>query len=219
MKSHPATFIVTAAFIAIYLLGLTGCQTPILEQDQETVEMLQNVFYEASYYQYDEEAETYTVYNTNKKQIGYAFYAEGMGVYIPPAEGEEKIGGPIIILVGLEDKETIKGIFVISHCETVGVWDLLVKKNYLNQFEGLKINDAYFTSSGGQVDSITGATLSSTLVLNTVRETALEKFIPIEIKKEWQNIVTLALVIPFILIPVVFIWYTTIKQARVKRVP
>lgn len=38
-----------------------------------------------------------------------------------------------------------------------------------------KIEDAYFKRDGGQIDAITTATLSSTAVLNTVRETALEK--------------------------------------------
>jgi uncharacterized protein with FMN-binding domain len=51
----------------------------------------------------------------------------------------------------------------------------LIRENYFDQFARLKIEDAYFSRQGGKVDSVTGATLSSTLVLNTVREAALEK--------------------------------------------
>ena len=51
----------------------------------------------------------------------------------------------------------------------------MVKNNYLGQFIGLKIEDVYFNHEGRQVDAATSATLSSTLILNTVREATLEK--------------------------------------------
>lgn len=216
IKNHPVVFITAASFIAFYLLGLSGCQTLELEQEPEVVEALQNICYETGYYYYDEATEIYTVYDNNRKQIGYAFYAEGMGEGIPAAEGEEKVAGPIVILVGMEDEETIRDIFVISHSETRGVWDNLVNQDYLGQFEGLKISDAYLMRDGGQVDSVSGATLSSKLVLNTVRDTTLEKFKLTESEIEWQVTLLLAIVIPFVLIPVLLTWYTIIKQARAR---
>jgi len=159
------------------LLALTRSVTwRILEaqQDKETLDMIQTVFPEAS--SYTLENDIYTVYDNSGEKIGYAFYAEGMGKYVwGGPEAGTKIPGPIVILVGLEDKETIKGIFVVSHSETPGFWNWLIKENYFDQFIELKIKDAYFTRDGGQVDAATYATLSSTLVLDTVREAAMDK--------------------------------------------
>jgi Na+-translocating ferredoxin:NAD+ oxidoreductase RnfG subunit len=219
-KFYVIAFLIVIIIIAIPLIiFMTNITSFKLEfqQEQQTLETLQQIFPEASFYIYDEEIEVYTVYDTVKKQIGYAFYAEGMGEFIYEPEGGTKVPGPIVVLVGLEDSTTIKGIFVVSHSETPYIFDRLFKKNYFDQFLGLKIEDAYFRRDDGQINAVTGATSSSRVVLNTVREAALEKFIPGESKKiEWQIILTLAIVIPFVLIPVVFTWYTTIKQALAK---
>ncbi|MFC1875207.1 FMN-binding protein [Chloroflexota bacterium] len=216
--------LIAAFFIAVaFLSSLVACvNTPLeFQQDQQTLEMLIRIFPEAGYYIYDEGAEIYNVYDMSKNQTGYAFYAEGKSY-----EGEEDVEGwkvptPIKILIGLKDKETIKDILIISHAEGVIFWDLLIKEDYFQQFVGLKITDAYLKDDGGVIDSVTRATLSSTSVLDIVREAALVKVIPggspRGSKMEWQIILAPAIVIPFVLIPVVFIWYTTIKQAKAKR--
>jgi Na+-translocating ferredoxin:NAD+ oxidoreductase RnfG subunit len=146
-----------------------------LQEDPQTLQTLVGIFLDASFYSFNEVTEIFTVYNQGKDKIGYAFYVEGMGAEVPLTEGGRKVPGPIVILVGLENKETINGIVVISHSETSWFWDLLLSRNYLEQFSGLKIDDCYFKRDGGKVDSITGATLSSTLVRDTVRGAAIEK--------------------------------------------
>ncbi len=180
VRIRPAFFIAAIAVIAVLVSGVTGCSTKLLESDPETVAALSNVFDEASYYLYDEEAEVYTVYDAGKSQIGYAFYAEGMGEGIPAAEGLEKYAGPIVILVGLDDAETVRGIFVVSHSETETFWVLLVNNDYAGQFVGISIEDVRLARFGGQIDGVTGATLSSLLVLNTVKNTIQEKLSYIE---------------------------------------
>ena len=168
-------FICIAAIFPISIAVLSGCSNINYLQDEQNINLFQNVFSEAKYYTYDDVSEIYTLYNNSKKQIGYLFYANGMGEAIDGKQFGTKLPGPIVILVGLEDTETIHKIFVISHSETYGFWEYLVKRNYFNQFEGLKIEDSYFIEAGGEVDSISGATISSKLVLNTVRIATLEK--------------------------------------------
>jgi Na+-translocating ferredoxin:NAD+ oxidoreductase subunit G len=166
--------LIAAVFLLNFAENITRDRVKFLE-DQQTLEILSGVFPDVSFYSYEEESEIYTVYNSEKNKMGYAFYAQGMGAEVPMTEGGRKVPGPIVILVGLEDKETIKSIVVISHSETSWYWDSLLSRNYLEQFSELKIDDCYFKRDGGKVDVVTGATLSSVLVLNTVREAAIEK--------------------------------------------
>ncbi len=181
MKSkriYPVAFVCLVLLTAVALLAFAENSTKVrmqLLKDQQTLKILGEVFPNVSFYSFSEESGIYTVYNSTETRIGYAFYAEGVGAEVPMTEGGRKVPGPIVILVGLKDKETINGITIISHSETSWFWDLLIQKNYFNQFVGLKIEDAYFKGDGGEVDVITGATLSSNLVLDTVREAALEK--------------------------------------------
>ena len=77
------------------------------QQDQKTIEMLKGIFPEASFYSLEDEL--YIIYDNSRYEIGYAFYAKGRG-----------FSEIITVLVGLQDKETIKSIAVISHNEHLG---------------------------------------------------------------------------------------------------
>jgi Na+-translocating ferredoxin:NAD+ oxidoreductase RnfG subunit len=191
------------------------------EQDPDIANMLMEIFPEFGYYSYNEELEFYTVYDNSPKQIGYAFYAEGRGQSVTGYEAGEKFPNPIIVLVGLEDRETIKGIYVVSQGETFEYWIKLIERNYFEQFKGLKIQDAYLKRFGGTVDSVSGATLSSTSVLDIVREAVLSKasILPENalapkqrIPMEWQIKLMLSMVIPIVIIPVIWLWFVIIKK-------
>jgi electron transport complex protein RnfG len=142
------------------------------EQEQEILEDIQVIFPLIDYYSYDDAESIYTVYDGTKTEIGFAFYAEGIG-----------FSGKIEILVGLEDKETIKGIHIISIDDGLWIGESDVVDMdftpFTEQFRGLKIDEcmlkARFGKSEGNVDSITGATVSSRAITDTVREAALEK--------------------------------------------
>ena len=181
MKTRLIFPVIAVILIMVCAAFMTGCRpTLILESEAETLESVRYVFDEAAYYHYYEEPEMYGVYDSGKEFIGYLFYAYGMGETIPSGEGLSKTAGPIVILVGMEDTETVKGIYVVSHSETELYWNSLVKQDYFSQFEGLKIKDAYFSFIGGGVDVVAGATTSSKLVLNTVKDTAKQKAVYIE---------------------------------------
>ena len=160
-------------FMIIILVFFISCSTMILENNQEELELIKNVFYEAGYYYYNTETDIYTIYDINKKQIGYVFLVEGMsysgtGLF-------SKLPAPMTILIGLVDKNTIKNIYVVNHDEDIGFWNMLIEQGYFEQFVNLKIEDAALRSEGGQIDSVTGATLSAMSVVDIVREAALEK--------------------------------------------
>lgn len=168
-RLYPIAFAVIVAAVMLTLLALTESSTrAALEArgDQQTLEMLREIFSKADYYIFDEDTEIYTLYNSGRNEIGYAFYAEGWGYR-----------SEIVILVGLEDKETIEGITVVSQYEDYAYWYMLVNRDFFSQFVGLKIEDCALKlySGGGKVDGVTGATVSSKAITDSVKKAALEK--------------------------------------------
>jgi electron transport complex protein RnfG len=138
-----------------------------VKQDQQTLEMLKGIFPGARFYVLKDDI--YIVYDDSKYKIGYAFLAKGKG-----------FGGDILIFTGLKDEETIKSITIISHNEHEGALGeesgpIIDFNSFVYQFIGLKIIDCDLKKYGGQVDGISGATISSEAVVDIVRETALEK--------------------------------------------
>jgi len=169
-KLYPILLITLVIAIAVSLLVTSESITrAVLEgrQDQETLELLQGIFPEANFYTFDEDTEIYTLYNNGRNEIGYAFYGEDWGYR-----------SKIVVLVGLEDKETIRGIVVTSQYENPSFWKSLINNNFFEQFTGLKIEDCAlkrYGGEGGQVDAATRATVSCMGVVNAVRKAALEK--------------------------------------------
>ena len=88
----------------------------------------------------------------------------------------------IDVMVGINKDAKITGISIMTHSETPGLGARVVEPKFTSQFKGLDLGgDLNLTGKGGKVEGITGATFSSTGVVNAVRK-AMEEF-P-KIKKE-----------------------------------
>jgi electron transport complex protein RnfG len=111
----------------------------------------------------DIEDEVYVI-KEDGQTLGYAFVAEGEGY-----------SGQIRIMVGLEDPDTVKGIIIMSQTETPGIGSRILEDSFLSQFAGIDIGKIALRGDGGEVDTITGATISSTTVIEAIREAAAEK--------------------------------------------
>ncbi len=171
-KLYPLTFIIILLVVMGSMVGLTENYTRAeLEsrQDGEILEMIQEIFPDASYYTFDEDIEVFTVYNSGRRVIGHAFYGQHWGYR-----------GLIHVLVGLIDKETIKDIVVVSQYEDWSYWHRIERENFFDQFAGLKIEDCYldrriFGNPVGEVNNVTGSTVSASAVVEAVRRAAIEK--------------------------------------------
>jgi len=104
------------------------------------------------------------VATADSKPIGYGFITTGMGV-----------GGQIETLVILENESTVKAIFVIKQTETPGLGSLITEQEFTDQFVEQMIEDIKHTTEGGKIDWVTGATISSRVVTDSVRKAALEQ--------------------------------------------
>jgi electron transport complex protein RnfG len=161
---YPIVFITIIVLISISLLAFTDNITEdkrIEQREQRVTEMLSGMFNDMD--RYDQVDEIYVIYE-DTDIIGYAYVAQGKGY-----------GGYIDILVGLEDEDTIKGINIIKHSESPGLGARIIEDEYRDQYSGLEITNSEMSFDGGDIDSITGATISSKAVADAVRTTALEK--------------------------------------------
>ena len=160
----PIIFITVVVFASVGLVTWTDSITTNrieYEKEQEIKNMLKEMFPSMSEYTFEDDI--YTIYSDGD-EVGYAFLAVGKGY-----------GGDIDILVGLEDETTIKGITIISQSETPGLGSRIAESSFADKFVGLNIDDVALKKDGGQVDGITGATISSRAVVDAVRAAALEK--------------------------------------------
>jgi electron transport complex protein RnfG len=163
-KFYPVIVLTVVVAISVGLLSLTDNLTrnKIKAQQEAKIQaMLSEMFPDMS--RYDLENEIYIIYSDEDK-VSYAFVAVGKGY-----------GGKINILVGLEDENTLKGISIISQVETPGLGNRITESYFTDQFAGLSADEVERRRDGGQVDTITGATMSSSAVIKAVRAAAMEK--------------------------------------------
>ena len=163
-KGFPVILLTIVVAISVNLLAFADQLTrPQIEaQKQKKIQtLLTGMFPEMSQYEFEDDI--YTIYSDGAK-TGHAFIAVGKGY-----------GGDIDILVGLENKTTIKEISIVSHLETPGLGSRITESFFTDQFAGLNIDRVALEKDGGEVDAITTSTISSTAVIDAVRETAMEK--------------------------------------------
>jgi len=79
------------------------------------------------------------------------------------ATGRGGYGGDIVMMIGVDVATgRFLGVEIVSHSETPGVGAQIEKDDFRRQWEGLAASEPVaLRSAGGQLDAITGATLSS----------------------------------------------------------
>ena len=160
----PVIFITLVVFVSVALVSGTDSITKdkiIYQIEQKIQGMLVETFPDMNEYTFTDDI--YTIYSDNTL-VGYAFLATGKGY-----------GGDIDILVGLEDEQTLKGITIVTQSETPGLGSRIIESSFVSKFVGANIDDIFLKKDGGQIDAITGASISSEAVVDVVRNTAMEK--------------------------------------------
>lgn len=163
---YPVLFLTLVVFISVVALTLTNSVTEErveAARGEAIKEMLLTLFSEMDDYRYDEATQRYTIVVGGMPR-GQAFMAEGAGY-----------GGPIDILVGLEKDNTLRGIRIISQKETPGLGAKITDAAFLDQFAGLHVRGLALAKEGGTIDAITGATISSSAVVEGVKGAILQQ--------------------------------------------
>jgi electron transport complex protein RnfG len=96
--------------------------------------------------------------------------ASGRGQAIPVSP--RGYGGPIEMLVGVDQEGKVSGVKILNQRETPGLGANIVKPKFLAQFKGKSLKDPIEPKK--DIDALTGATISSRGVCEGVKE-ALKK--------------------------------------------
>ncbi len=165
----PVIFLTLVVVISIVALTLANGITKdkIVQAKQDAVaEMLATLFPNMESFTYDEDGGLYTVLSGGEP-IGHAFMAQGRGY-----------GGTIDILIGLKpDNKSLQGIKIITQQETPGLGAKIINTSFLDQFNGVGVNEVELSRDGGKIDAITGATISSTAVVNGVKQAIIKELV------------------------------------------
>jgi len=121
------------------------------------------------------EKRTITVINEDGEEEEVVFFVlEKDGrPYAVTIEGQGKgFGGDLGVMAGFKlDGSGLAAIGITTHAETPGVGSRVTEEAFLLQFQGMN-NDAVFKvkKDGGDIDAVTGATISSRAVAQALQE-------------------------------------------------
>jgi len=161
--------VLISAFAAL-LLGLT--YIPTSAQLEENIiaaqkEILSGLMPDAQNFEPVEGAENaegereilyYRAVDDSGNIMGYAFFQEQRG-----SQGQ-------IIVAGAVDSSfsNVLGMDVLSHEETPGLGARITTQEFQSQFRDIPVSQLALSSSGGSIDALTGATISSRAVVNAL---------------------------------------------------
>ncbi|MBN2794186.1 MAG: FMN-binding protein [Clostridia bacterium] len=172
----PVLFMVVLTAIFTFVLATINEVTTDIISEQQELSIQKSIFYtfnisleglsdqeiqdkfEASFEKTKVNDRTYYTYTKENKVQGYAVQISGKGLW-----------GTITGHVAFSpDHEKILGLNFISHSETPGLGGRIDEDEFKDQFRSITLDrEPYFsygTDIGGNVDAITGATLTSLAV-------------------------------------------------------
>lgn len=182
--SYPIFFMSILTAIFTFILAFLNYSTADNIEFLQKTELRKKILYVFDIpMESDDPAEIARVFDGNIKEEEYRgeslYYIEEKGeakAYALPVAGSG-LWGSIEGYVGISsDYETILGLEFISHSETPGLGGRISEEDYKGQFRDLNLIDTgdnylvYKPAPGGNIDAITGATLTSKSVVNFLND-------------------------------------------------
>jgi RnfABCDGE-type electron transport complex G subunit len=168
------TLAVVGIISAALLTGVYNVTAPIIAERQETEYRQALELYFPGFASYDSEEigeDLFDlIYDNSDNLIGI------MGTI-----GQQGYDGTITYNLALDDLGSIIGVRVVSHTETPGIGDIITTDGFQEQFIGKNYEDPIV--AGDDVDAVTGATVSSSAMINSIRRVTgvvAENFLGVE---------------------------------------
>jgi electron transport complex protein RnfG len=158
-RFYPIVFLTIIVLVSVSLLLYINTFTSEVVEAQNKAKIqavLESIFPELT--DFEEDSGLFVIYEGDSI-AGYTFLASGNGY-----------SGAISMLVGINPDYTIKDVAILSQTETPGLGSRITEKEFTGQFAGLAADDIVLSKDGGSIDAVTGATISSRAVTDTIRE-------------------------------------------------
>ena len=158
-RFYPIVFLAIIVMVSVSLLLYINTFTSEVVEAQNKAKIqavLERIFPEIT--NFEEDGDLFVIYEGDSL-AGYTFLSSGNGY-----------SGIISMLVGITPEFTIKDVAILSQTETPGLGSKITEKEFTDQFVGLSLADMALSRDGGSIDAITGATISSRAVTDTIKE-------------------------------------------------
>jgi len=164
-------FCITAVACAI-LAMVNQTTEPLIAQNKIATEdaARQEIFPGASFTQRTLEGlQFYDVFDQGENLLGYIINTSAQGY-----------SSNIVAMVGLNTDLSIKMVKVIDQQETPGLGTNCTKPDFLHRYVGLSIGNLKVDKDGGEIISLTGATITTRALTSSIKEyiEKLERLLP-----------------------------------------
>jgi len=170
--------ILTAALVAVNYLT-----TPVIEKNEEIATKSSILKALSISFEPDQVEETFANKVKQRQRNGTTYYVAEDGNIAFPYSGSG-LWGPIEGIVAIQPNfQTLEGVTISRQEETPGLGSRITEPQYLAQFEGkrftegLKLVQPGRSSADNQIDSITGATMTSEAFVKILNEN-IEETVP-----------------------------------------
>ena len=173
---YPVIFMLLLTVVYTFLLAFINESTAELINEQETLNIKRSVLYVLDHPEGDNIRNTYdsVIVESNYDDMRYFEYmnAGKLSGYVFPYTGTGLWGSISGYIAFTPDFSEILGIDFVAHSETPGLGGRIDEEWFKEQFRGLSIQSVdtiiFKPSEGGNIDAITGATLTSDAVRKIV---------------------------------------------------
>ena len=154
------TLAVVGIVSAASLAAVNNITAPIIaqRQEQEYMQTLEAFFPEVDSFESD---------TRDDNQFDTIFNSKGELIGVLGTIGQQGYGDVINYNLAVDGTGSIIGMRVVSHAETPGVGDVITTGDFQKQFIGKNHEDPIV--AGDDVDAVSGATISSAAMINSIR--------------------------------------------------
>lgn len=165
----PALILFAICLVVTALLAGTNLLTKNKIAEQSALEAEQSRKVVLSDADSFEEADGYYIGKANNETVGYVFQTEAKGY-----------GGTVKVMTGISADGQITGVVILEHSETPGLGANAEKASFTDQFkQAVPENGITLVKnkapSDGEIEAMTGASITSRAVTNAVNE-AITKY-------------------------------------------